>query len=115
LWVVGAWIDGAGSAVETASWFAELGPEVMSPPATFTGTLALTAFCLLIAAAPAHCWVSADWTPICAAPAPPHPTWQDEVSPTYWFWFCFCSVSASFDAFESAFETAAWLAELVPE
>ena len=37
-------LDAFASASELAHWFAELGPEVMFPPATFAGAFALTAF-----------------------------------------------------------------------
>src|ERR671935_96329 len=71
--VVSASLDAFASASEFAHWLAELGPLVTLPPAMFTGVLALTAFCLLIAAAPAVWSVEADWTPACRAPAPPPP------------------------------------------
>src|ERR671935_2600440 len=86
----------------------------MFPPATFTGTFALTAFCLLTASEPADCDVSASCTPAWKPPAPPQPALQDE-PPTFWVWSCFWVVSASFDEFASASELAAWLAELGPE
>src|SRR5919204_471793 len=85
----------------------------MLPPAMFTGTFALTAFCLLTASEPAHCDVLASWTPAWKPPAPPQPALQDE-PPTFWVWSCFWVVSASLDAFASASEFASWLAELGP-
>src|SRR6185436_17527818 len=114
-WVVSASFFAFESALEAAAWLAELGPEVTLPPAMFTGTLALTAFWSLTAKESAFCVVSESCAPIWAAPAPPQPTWQDELSPTYWFWSCVCFVSASLHAFESALDAAAWLAELGPE
>ena len=56
----------------------------MFPPAMFTGTFAFTAFCLLTAREPADWDVSASCAPTWKPPAPPHPTLQDELPPTFW-------------------------------
>src|SRR5919204_31622 len=85
--VVSASFDDFASASELATWLAELGPEVIFPPATLTGTFALTAFGLLIPADFASCSVLAAWMPSCAPPAPPQPTLQEEPST---FWVCVC-------------------------
>src|SRR4249920_3494391 len=46
-WSVFASFETFVVAFDVAFWVAELGPESMLPPAIETGTLALTAFCLL--------------------------------------------------------------------
>src|SRR5206468_12314921 len=104
-WVVPASFVALALADESASWLAVLEPLVTLPPAIETGTLALTAFWSLFAAATAPCFVFASCAPICAAPAPPQPSLQDE-PPTFCVWSCVCFVFASFDAFASADESA---------
>src|SRR5437667_81026 len=102
----------------------------MSPPAMLTGALPLTAFCLLTERAPAHCSVSAFWTPIWAPPAPPLPELplsllfrsrptlpsllQSQSEPMFCSCSCFCVVSASLDAFASDSELASCDPEVLP-
>src|SRR6266516_4123435 len=47
--------------------------DAFASDSELAGTLPFTAFCLLTERAPAHCSVSAFWTPIWAPPAPPLP------------------------------------------
>jgi len=47
--VVDAELDADESALFSTSCEAELSPASMSPPAMFTGTLALSAFCVAVA------------------------------------------------------------------
>src|SRR5689334_1707728 len=60
-------------ALDVAFCVAVLGPEETLPPAIETGTLALTAFCLLMAAPMASWLVPAFWTPAWNPPEPPQP------------------------------------------
>src|SRR5215212_7537459 len=84
----------------------------MSPPATFTGVLAFTAFWCAWDWAAAACSVAApcafDWN----CPAPPQPLWQDDDA--YCDWSLFWLVDAELPALADDPFSAAWLAELCP-
>jgi hypothetical protein len=49
VWVVSAELDASELAELLSVWSAELSPAVTSPPATMTGTFALTPFCMAVA------------------------------------------------------------------
>ena len=102
-------------AVDVAVWFAELGPELTSPPAIETGTFAFTAFWSLFATPIAPWWVSAFCTPAWNPPAPPQPMTQESLPPTScccdWPWL----VVALLLTFVVAEELAVCVAELGPE
>jgi hypothetical protein len=55
-WVVSAELDASELAELSSVWLAELSPAVTSPPATMTGTFALTPFWVAVADE------SADWS-----------------------------------------------------
>jgi hypothetical protein len=91
---------------------AELSPLVTDPPATVTGTFALTAFWLALAVECAVWLVDASWDDDWACPEPPQPTWQLEL--LVWVWSAFWVVFAVLDADEVAALLAFWVAELEP-
>jgi len=67
---------------------AELLPLVTDPPATMTGTFALTACWSALASELAVWLVEASWDDDCTCPEPPQPTWQLELLVCDWdaFW-----------------------------
>jgi len=69
-------LDASELAELSSVWLAELGPLVTSPPATMTGTFALTPFCVAFAEESADCSVFAVWFDSCACPEPPQPAPQ---------------------------------------
>src|SRR5438093_1127420 len=115
VWFVVALLFTFVVAVEPAVCVAELGPELTLPPAIETGTLALTACCLLCGTPTASCFVSAFCPPIWAAPVPPQPARQEPLPPAVcccdWVWF----VVAVLPTLAVAAELAVWFAELGPE
>ena len=67
VWVVAAvLLAGPLVAPLPAVWLALLAPPVIEPPAMFTGTFALTAFCFASAEDAASCSVCASWPDSCA-------------------------------------------------
>src|ERR1700749_107220 len=84
----------------------------MLPPATFTGTLALTAFWLALANDRAACSVADFWSDCCAWPEPPQPMLQLE--PAAWFWLLPWLVLALLPAPLLAPLAAFWEALLAP-
>jgi hypothetical protein len=59
-------LDASDEAELSSVWLAELSPPVMSPPATATGTFALTPFWSASASESAYCSVSALCSSHCA-------------------------------------------------
>jgi hypothetical protein len=91
---------------------AELGPAVTWPPATMTGTFALTACWSAFAVESAVWLVEASWDDDCTCPEPPQPTWQLE--PLVWVWLAFWVVLAVLDADEFAALLRLCVAEAEP-
>jgi hypothetical protein len=91
---------------------AELFPLVTDPPATTTGTFALTAFWCASADESADWLVDASWLDDWYCPEPPQPTWQPEL--LVWVWLAFWVVSAELDADEVAALLAFCVAEDEP-
>src|SRR5436305_802218 len=81
-------------------------------PAMFTGTLALTVFCLALACDRAACKVAADCEFNCAWPEPPLPIPQPEL--VDWLWLLPWLVQALLFALLSALFAEFWLALLLP-
>src|SRR5205085_4562621 len=113
LWLVSALLLELLPAPFEASWFALLFPPSTLPPATFTGTLALTAFWLASASDCASCSVVVCCSESCACPLPPQPTSQLELPP-FWAWLLLCVVLALLLALLPAPFDAVWLALFSP-
>ncbi|HWI73880.1 MAG TPA: hypothetical protein VNT55_18105 [Baekduia sp.] len=91
---------------------AELFPAVAEPPATMTGTFALTACWSAFAVESAVWLVEASWDDDCACPEPPQPATQLEL--LVWVWLAFWVVLAVLDADEFAALLKVCVAELEP-
>jgi hypothetical protein len=111
-WVVSAELDASELAELLSVCVAELLPATTSPPATMTGTFALTPFCVAVADESADWSVLAVWLLSCACPEPPQPAWQ--LLLLDWLWDELWSVDAVLDAEESAELLLFCVAELVP-
>ena len=83
-WFVGAELDEPAFDFAAAFWFAELGPEVTSPPEIVTGALPFTGVCSVEESAAETCPVLDSCPFACAAPAPPQPAAQALEPPTDW-------------------------------
>jgi len=112
VWSVAAVFVADESAVLFSVWLAELDPAWTSPPATVTGTFALTPFWFASALDDASWIVAAFWETSCACPEPPHPAAQLELLD--WCWPADWFVDAVFVADESAVLVLCWVAELEP-
>ena len=114
-WFVGAEFHDPACECAEAFWFAELGPEVTSPPEIVTGAFPFTGVCSVEESAAETCPVLESCPFDCAAPAPPQPYAQDAAAPaTDWLWPDDWFVGAEFDESACDFASAFWFAELGP-
>ena len=129
-WSVLALFETSVVASDVAVWVAELGPEVMFPPAVETGAFPFTAFWSLFEMPSAHWFVSADWMPAWKPPAPPEPaerpSWlslpslpsllqPQSLPPRSWWSHWSWSVLERFETSVVAFDVAVCVALLGPE